>query len=440
MPSRLDCYRVLRVSQQATPTEVKAAFRRLARQYHPDLNPNDPRAAAEFRRVSEAYHILSGAQEIQQEPDRETASLHQSHYVKGMQYIVQGDYLRAIDAFTQAVELKPQYLEAYLGRCQAKYALGDDRGAIEDGYAILKINPNDSQAYYYQGRARSRLGFLESSVAAYTRSLQLEPTSAAAYYYRGVAHQDLQDYTAAQQDWKKAAELFKKQGDTEGLQRAQRKLNQRWHPPRLKFKLNQGWHPPRLKFKLKLKAKRLGLLGWSVRRAITLLPRIVFNPGGELLPAFGRLSIPQTAALGLSWAVIANVMMIVGWLLYDASSYTEQDVVLLHWTAFFSLVVSSAIARFLTHSRGHWSGDVFVSGAVLLPVSLFAVLGSLAQSLGIGFVVTAGVFTGSYTVLTLYIGCTQVHSFLERSAAIVVPSMLVASGGITAWVATEFLG
>ncbi|MGF1603174.1 MAG: DnaJ domain-containing protein [Thermosynechococcaceae cyanobacterium] len=426
MPSRSDYYRLLRVSQQATPTEIKVAFRRLARQYHPDLNPNNPQAAAEFRRISEAYQILSGTQDARQEQFQEPASPHQSLYVKGMQYSVQGDYLQAIDAFTQAVTLNPQYLEAYLGRCQAKYALGDDRGVVEDGYYLLKINPNHSQAYYYQGRARARLGFLESSIAAYTRSMQLEPTFANAYYYRGIAHQDLQDHAAAKQDWKKAAELFKKQGNTEGLQRAQSKLQ-------------TGWRPPKLKLNLKIKG--WGLLGWTLRKALTLLPRIMFNPGGELLPAFGRLSIPQAAALGLSWAVIANALMLVSLLLFESPPpYSGYDVLLLFWTAFGSLVMSSAIARFLTRSRGHWSGDVFVSGAVLLPVSLFAILASLAQSLGLGFVIATGVFMGSYAILTLYVGCTQVQSFLERSAAIAVPLMLVTSGGITAWVATEFLG
>lgn len=45
-----DHYSVLQVSPQATPADIKTAFRRLVRQYHPDLNPNNPRAAEAFQK------------------------------------------------------------------------------------------------------------------------------------------------------------------------------------------------------------------------------------------------------------------------------------------------------------------------------------------------------------------------------------------------------
>lgn len=45
-----DHYSVLQVSPQATPADIKTAFRRLVRQYHPDLNPNNPRAAEVFQK------------------------------------------------------------------------------------------------------------------------------------------------------------------------------------------------------------------------------------------------------------------------------------------------------------------------------------------------------------------------------------------------------
>lgn len=52
-------YEVLEVDAQASPEELKRAYRRLARQYHPDANPNDPSAEARFKEVSQAYEILS---------------------------------------------------------------------------------------------------------------------------------------------------------------------------------------------------------------------------------------------------------------------------------------------------------------------------------------------------------------------------------------------
>lgn len=53
-----DCYRVLGLRTGATYEEIKASYRRLARQLHPDLNPGDQRAQERFIQVTEAYRFL----------------------------------------------------------------------------------------------------------------------------------------------------------------------------------------------------------------------------------------------------------------------------------------------------------------------------------------------------------------------------------------------
>ena len=54
----MDLYVILGLEHGATETEIKRAYRRLARRYHPDINPGDHTAEARFRQILEAYETL----------------------------------------------------------------------------------------------------------------------------------------------------------------------------------------------------------------------------------------------------------------------------------------------------------------------------------------------------------------------------------------------
>ncbi|MBL8881149.1 MAG: DnaJ domain-containing protein, partial [Phycisphaerales bacterium] len=61
MADKRDYYEVLGVSRDATPDDLKKAYRKLAVKYHPDKNPGDKAAEEKFKEVSEAYDILNDA-------------------------------------------------------------------------------------------------------------------------------------------------------------------------------------------------------------------------------------------------------------------------------------------------------------------------------------------------------------------------------------------
>src|SRR5687768_17189630 len=56
--TKRDYYEVLGLARGATEDEIRKAYRRLARQYHPDVN-KDPQAEAQFKEINEAYEVLS---------------------------------------------------------------------------------------------------------------------------------------------------------------------------------------------------------------------------------------------------------------------------------------------------------------------------------------------------------------------------------------------
>ncbi|MCX8075902.1 MAG: DnaJ domain-containing protein [Aquificaceae bacterium] len=87
-----DYYRILGVDKKASKEDIKRAYRRLAKEWHPDLNP-DPEAKERFRDINEAYHILSD-DEKRREYDRILHSGDEKGYRDFMEYIQ--DFLESV--------------------------------------------------------------------------------------------------------------------------------------------------------------------------------------------------------------------------------------------------------------------------------------------------------------------------------------------------------
>ena len=62
MANKQDYYETLGITKQASEDEIKKAYRKMAKQYHPDNNPGDTAAEAKFKEINEANAILSDAE------------------------------------------------------------------------------------------------------------------------------------------------------------------------------------------------------------------------------------------------------------------------------------------------------------------------------------------------------------------------------------------
>jgi curved DNA-binding protein CbpA len=413
-----DYYKILQVSPNATVEAIKVAFRHLARQYHPDLNPDDPVAAEQFKLISQAYEVLSDSNrrrrydreldghQPQLTKQTETA---QNFYVKGIQQAQAKQYEQAIDSYTKAIEIEPSFIEAYLKRCEIRYKLGDNQGVLQDCSKIIKVDPTVAKAYYYQGRARYRLGYTQSAIKAYTEALDRETNYAQAYYYRGLAYQELKENSPALANLQTAAELFRSQGNWNAYRLTKKAIK----------KLDRVQQPLNRFF---------AGTGSVFNYAWTTLALFLFNPAGGLLPAFSRLEKGQAIAVGIFYGALADLWFVGGtYLGWPNSEFPFLPLLAIGSIPFLSLIVTSNFIRILSPNSGNLEADFFVVGASLVPVGLMALMmGIISFSFNI-FALPFLVFGCCYAVLTLYAGCSQIWNLGEAKAAFVVPFMLLVS-------------
>lgn len=136
-----------------------------------------------------------------------------AYYSRGIVYDDKGDYDQAIRDYTRAIELDPQYAEAYYNRGFAYDNKGDHDQAIKDYSKVIELKPQIIAAYINRGAAYAQKGDYDQAIRDYTKAIESNPQHAGAYYNRGSAHDDKGDYDQAIRDYTKAIELNPRYSD-----------------------------------------------------------------------------------------------------------------------------------------------------------------------------------------------------------------------------------
>ena len=172
-----DPYKVLGVSPDASDEEIKKAYRRLAKQYHPDLNPGDPVAAKKMQQVNAAYERIKNPEKTQPNAGSQGGygydpfgGAWQRTYQNGnsggdqyqqaaAQYIRFGRYHEALNALNNCREKNARW---YYLSALANDGLGNQVTALEHIRRAVSMEP-DNPTYL------QTLNEIENGGAAYRR-------------------------------------------------------------------------------------------------------------------------------------------------------------------------------------------------------------------------------------------------------------------------------
>ena len=118
-----------------------------------------------------------------------------------------GQHKEAMKDYNKAIELNPQYAGALNNRGNAKARLEQHEEAMKDYNKVIELNPQWTEAFNNRGNVKARLGQHEEAIKDYNKATELNPQYTLAFYNRGNSRLELEQHEEAIKDYTKAIGL-----------------------------------------------------------------------------------------------------------------------------------------------------------------------------------------------------------------------------------------
>ena len=150
----------------------------------------DPKILDAIKKTSESKYSVVGS----------VVKIAEEAYSKGCEYSKNGNYDQAISEYTKAIEINPNYEQAYGNRGGSYANHGNLPKAISDYTKAIELNPKDVMNYYNRGTVYKDQGDLAQAASDFTKAIEIDPNYFEAYNNRVIVYRRLKEYDKAWAD------------------------------------------------------------------------------------------------------------------------------------------------------------------------------------------------------------------------------------------------